>query len=97
MGLTRKAAAEFSFFLAVPTLTAATAYKCLKIAPTLTSDQVPLLLIGNVIAFIVGCLAIKSFVGFLTKHGFFVFGIYRIVVGAALLILIYLGHGVTLV
>ncbi len=95
MKLTRKAAAEFSFFLAVPTLTAATAYKCLKIAPTLTKDQLPLLLIGNLVAFVVACLAIKSFVGFLTKHGFFVFGVYRIIVGVALLILIYMGHSVT--
>ncbi len=95
MKLTRKAAAEFSFFLAVPTLTAATAYKCLKIAPTLTSDELPLLLVGNVIAFIVGCLAIRSFVGFLTKHGFFVFGVYRIFVGAVILILVGMGHGLT--
>ena len=93
--LTRKAAAEFSFFLAVPTLTAATAYKCLKIAPTLTANEIPVLLVGNLIAFIVGCLAIRSFVNFLTKHGFFVFGIYRIVVGATILILIAMGHGIT--
>ncbi len=93
--LTRKAAAEFSFFLAVPTLTAATAYKCLKIAPTLTASEIPVLLIGNVIAFVVGCLAIRSFVNFLTKHGFFVFGIYRIIVGAAILILIAMGKGIS--
>jgi undecaprenyl-diphosphatase len=95
MKLNRKAAAEFSFFLAVPTLTAATAYKCLKIAPTLTAAEIPVLLIGNLIAFIVGCLAIRTFVNFLTKHGFFVFGIYRIVVGAAILILIALGKGIS--
>lgn len=94
MKLTRRAAAEFSFFLAVPTLTAATAYKCLKIAPTLTREQLPMLIIGNVVAFIVGCVAIKSFVEFLTKHGFFVFGVYRIVVGVILLVLIQFGHGV---
>lgn len=93
--LTRKAAAEFSFFLAVPTLTAATAYKCLKIAPTLTSNELPVLLAGNFVAFVIGCLAIRSFVGFLTKHGFFLFGVYRIVVGVAILILVGLGHGLT--
>lgn len=93
--LNRTAAAEFSFFLAVPTLTAATAYKCLKIAPTLTTQDLPVLVVGNFIAFIVGCLAIRSFVTFLTKHGFFLFGVYRIVVGVAILILIAMGHGLT--
>ncbi|RYZ75542.1 MAG: undecaprenyl-diphosphate phosphatase [Proteobacteria bacterium] len=89
--LTRKAAAEFSFFLAVPTLTAATGYKLLKILPTVTADQIPMLLIGNVIAFIVGCLSIKAFVGFLTRRGFFVFGVYRIIVGALILLALAFG------
>jgi undecaprenyl-diphosphatase len=95
MKLNRTAAAEFSFFLAVPTLTAATAYKCLKIAPTLTAADLPVLLVGNVIAFIVGCLAIRSFVKFLTRHGFFIFGVYRIVVGVLILVLVAMGHGLT--
>jgi len=95
VNLNRRAAAEFSFFLAVPTLTAATAYKCLKIAPTLTANEIPVLVVGNFIAFVVGCLAIRSFVNFLTKHGFFVFGVYRIIVGALILILIAMGKGIT--
>jgi undecaprenyl-diphosphatase len=89
--LTRKAAAEFSFFLAVPTLTAATAYKLLKIAPTLTHDQLPILFFGNLVSFIIGCLSIKAFVGFLTRHGFFFFGIYRILVGALILLALAFG------
>lgn len=93
--LNRRAAAEFSFFLAVPTLTAATAYKCLKIYPTLTSAEIPVLVWGNLIAFVVGCLAIRTFVNFLTKHGFFLFGVYRIIIGAILLILIAMGKGIT--
>ncbi len=89
--LTRRAAAEFSFFLAVPTLTAATGYKLLKIVPTLTADQVPMLLIGNLVAFVVGCLAIKGFVGFLTRRGFFIFGVYRVLVGVAILLALAFG------
>lgn len=89
--LTRKAAAEFSFFLAVPTLTAATGYKLLKIVPTLTADQIPMLLLGNLVAFVIGCLAIKAFVGFLTRRGFFLFGIYRVLVGVAILLALAFG------
>jgi undecaprenyl-diphosphatase len=68
--LTRTSAAEFSFFLAVPTMFGATAKKCYdyKDGFVLTHDQINLLIIGNVIAFIVGFLAIKSFIGFLSKR-----------------------------
>ena len=91
--LTRKAAAEFSFFLAVPTMFAATAKslydeKELILAST---DKIPLLLLGNVIAFIVAIAAIKFFIGFLTKNGFKMFGYYRIVLGTLLIILLALG------
>ena len=92
LGFSRKTAAEFSFFLAVPTLTAATAYKLLKMGPSLTHETLPILLIGNVVSFIVGILAIKSFIGFLQKRGFFWFGIYRIVVGALILAFVLSGH-----
>jgi undecaprenyl-diphosphatase len=92
LGFSRKTAAEFSFFLAVPTLTAATGYKLLKLAPHLTRDTLPLLLVGNVVSFIVGILAIKSFIGFLQKRGFFWFGIYRIVIGAVILAIVLSGH-----
>lgn len=95
LGLTRKHAAEFSFFLAVPTMAAASAYKMLqgwKADPALFSgDHIGLLLLGNAVAFIVAWLAIRSFVGFLTRHGFRVFGWYRIALGLLLLILLLAG------
>ncbi|GAB3920274.1 undecaprenyl-diphosphate phosphatase [Larkinella terrae] len=90
-GLTRKQAAEFSFFLAVPTMAAATGYKLLKTYKTIQSDDIQILLLGNLIAFIVGLLAIRSFVGFLTKYGFKLFGYYRIALGLLLLGLIAAG------
>lgn len=86
--LTRKAAAEFSFFLAVPTMFAATCYKLLKIYQSdtgFTSHDIQILAIGNIVAFVVAMLAIKFFISFLTKYGFKVFGYYRIVVGIAIL------------
>ncbi|WP_341834476.1 undecaprenyl-diphosphate phosphatase [Chitinophaga pollutisoli] len=90
--LTRHAAAEFSFFLAVPTMAAATGYKLLKHHEILTSspDNIRLLLIGNVVAFIVAMLAIKFFIGTLQKFGFKMWGYYRIVVGIIIIATIYL-------
>jgi len=90
-GLTRQQAAEFSFFLAVPTMAAATGYKLLKTYKMLQPSDYQTLLIGNGIAFLVGLLAIRGFVGFLNKYGFKVFGYYRIVVGLILLGLIAAG------
>lgn len=93
-GLTRKAAAEFSFFLAVPTMFAATLksmYDVYKEAPEVIFDNIPVLIFGNVVAFIVAILAIKFFIGFLTKYGFRIFGWYRIIIGAAILILVLAG------
>jgi len=90
--LTRTQAAEFSFFLAVPTMFAATAKKLLDYYQegiSLTGNQINLLIVGNIVAFIVALLAIKSFIGFLSRNGFKAFGYYRIIVGAALLILIF--------
>jgi undecaprenyl-diphosphatase len=91
--MTRKAAAEFSFFLAVPTMFAATVfklYKLFKVTPDLfTHNSIVLLLIGNAVAFVVAMLAIKVFITYLTKHGFKVFGYYRIIVGLTILILLY--------
>jgi len=94
--LTRTNAAEFSFFLAVPTMAAASGYKLLKLVtgPTgvkLLSDNLITLIIGNAIAFIVALIAIKTFITFLQKHGFKVFGWYRIVVGLILIVLILMG------
>lgn len=88
-GLNRKSAAEFSFFLAVPTMLAATAYKMYKYNKEfgLNSDNAGILMIGNLVAFVVAWLAIKGFIKFLTKHGFKVFGWYRIIIGGAIIIL----------
>lgn len=95
--LTRNLAAEFSFFLAVPTMAAATGYKLLKAwkeNPELlkNKDNLIALGLGNIIAFIVAMIAIKFFIGFLQKHGFRWFGWYRVIVGTALLILILTGY-----
>lgn len=92
--LTRSAAAEFSFFLAVPTMLAATGYKLYKYYKTnggFSSHEIQQLAIGNLVAFVVALLAIKFFIGFLKKHGFMIWGFYRIVLGIILLILIYTG------
>lgn len=95
LGLTRKHAAEFSFFLAVPTMAAASGYKLLQgwnADPEIFSgNNLGLLLLGNVVAFIVALLAIRSFVGFLTRHGFRAFGWYRIALGLLLLLLVATG------
>lgn len=98
--LTRKNAAEFSFFLAVPTMLAATAlsvYRFYADGFTLSSGEINTLIIGNIAAFIVALIAIKSFINFLTKHGFKVFGYYRIVVGITILALYYLGDGLSII
>ena len=98
--LNKKTAAEFSFFLAVPTMFAATAYKMLKFysaGGSFGGNEITLLIIGNSVAFIVAILAIKSFITFLTRHGFKLFGYYRIVVGIVILLLYYLGVGLTVV
>ncbi len=93
--LTRSAAAEFSFFLAVPTMLAATGYKLLKHYKEnggFSGEEIKLLAIGNVVAFVVALIAIKFFIDFLKKHGFRLWGIYRVILGIVLLIMIYSGH-----
>lgn len=99
--MTRKAAAEFSFFLAVPTMLGATVYKVYDLIKEggmeIITDNISTLLIGNVVAFIVALLAIKFFINFVTKYGFKAFGWYRIVVGALILILLFTGHNLTIV
>jgi undecaprenyl-diphosphatase len=95
--LSRRAAAEFSFFLAVPTMFAATAkklYDFYKDGYHLDHSNMKLLLIGNIIAFAVAMLAIKFFISFLSKNGFRLFGIYRIIVGIIFLVLYYAGTGI---
>lgn len=90
--LDRKTAAEFSFFLAVPTMFAAAGYKLLQNYQTITADNIDILIIGNIVAFVVAMIAIKTFISFLTKYGFKVFGYYRILVGLAILIMLALGY-----
>jgi len=88
--INRKTAAEFSFFLAVPTMLGATVkktYDYYKAGFELNSDQINFLIIGNIIAFIVALIAIKSFIDYLSKKGFKIFGYYRIILGIALLII----------
>ncbi|MCQ2191764.1 MAG: undecaprenyl-diphosphate phosphatase [Paludibacteraceae bacterium] len=100
-GLTRKRAAEFSFFLAVPTMFAATAYKVLKLflngGVEMLTSHISVLLVGNVVAFVVAMAAIKGFISFLTKYGFKAFGWYRIVVGGLILVLPLLGVSLQMV
>jgi len=91
--LTRKTAAEFSFFLAVPTMFAATAKSLLDQRELImeSTDKIGLLLFGNAIAFVVAWFVMKGFVSFLNKNGFRVFGYYRIILGASILLLLSLG------
>src|SRR5690606_27197397 len=75
--LSRKAAAEFSFFLAVPTMFGATAKKLLDFfqeGGRLSGHEINMLIVGNVIGFIVAIIAIKTFIGYVTKYGFRLFG-----------------------
>jgi undecaprenyl-diphosphatase len=98
--LTRKAAAEFSFFLAVPTMFAATAKKLLdfyKEGHAISGEEIKLLAIGNVVAFIVALLAIRTFITFLERKGFVLFGWYRIVVGAIIIGLYMTGHNLEVI
>ncbi len=94
-GLNRKSAAEFSFFLAVPTMFAATAKKMLDYYQdgiSLSNEEWQLLALGNVVAFIVAMIAIKTFISFLARHGFKWFGYYRIIAGAVILLLYFTGR-----
>lgn len=92
--LNRKLAAEFSFFLAVPTMAAATVKKLWdfhKAGITFQEGQMGMLIAGNIIAFIVAMFAIKTFIGYVQKHSFRAFGIYRIIAALAIFGLIYGG------
>lgn len=90
--LTIKQAAEFSFFLAVPTITAASIYKLYKGLDAIRGTDIQLIVIGNVISFVVGVIAIKFFINLITKYGLSFFGYYRIVLGVAILVAMALGY-----
>lgn len=100
-GLTRKRAAEFSFFLAVPTMAGATLLDLLDLMKEetawATSHNIGMLVLGCVVAFVVALLAMKWFVGFLTKYGFKAFGYYRILVGTIIIVLLLTGHSLVMV
>lgn len=102
-GLTQKlsktAAAEFSFFLAVPTMFAATAYKLLKYYKAgngFSGQEISILALGNFVAFIVAMLSIKWLIYSISKYGFKFFGYYRIALGITILILIYSGASLSI-
>ncbi|HNV95131.1 MAG TPA: undecaprenyl-diphosphate phosphatase [Bacteroidales bacterium] len=95
--LSRKSAAEFSFFLAVPTMFAASAYKLLKTYTFINGENLKYLLVGNLVSFIVAMAAIKFFIYFLTKYGFKWFGWYRIIIGILILVMIKLGYSLAVV
>ena len=94
--LTRKLAAEFSFFLAVPTMVAASAKSFLDVykdhPEVLVKDNFAILGLGALVAYVVALIAVKFFIGYLQKNGFKMFGWYRIVAGIIVLILIYTKH-----
>ncbi len=98
--LNRKTAAEFSFFLAVPTMFGATAKKMFDYFNegfVLSNQQISYLIIGNIIAFMVAMFAIKSFIDYLSKKGFKIFGYYRIVLGIALLLIHFFVYPLTII
>jgi len=98
--LNRKTAAEFSFFLAVPTMFGATVkklYDYYKAGFDLNGDQINYLIIGNIIAFVVALIAIKSFIDYLSKNGFRIFGYYRILIGVSILIIHFFVYRLTVI
>lgn len=82
MGCSRAAAAEFSFYMAIPTMAGASLIKLLKFGLGFTAQELIILIIGCVTAFVVSIIAIKTFIGYIKRHSFTVFGWYRIVLGA---------------
>ena len=98
--LSRKNAAEFSFLLAVPTMFAATCYKLLKLymdfGSSVIMDNLAVLIVGNVVAFVVAVLAVKFFIDYVTKYGFKLFGYYRIIVGVVILVMLMSGANLTI-
>ena len=98
--LDRKVAAEFSFFLAVPTMFAATGKKLwdfYRAGNTITHQEINLLILGNVVAFVVALIAIKGFIDYLTKHGFKIFGWYRIIIGLIIIVMLLSGHKLSII
>lgn len=87
VGLNRRTAAEFSFFLAVPTMLGASAKKLMDSYATIQNHDIAILIFGSAVAFVVAMVAIRAFIGFLKNHGFIWFGYYRIIVGVTIAVL----------
>ena len=85
LGLNRKTSTEFSFFLAIPTMFAATSYDLLKNLHNLTTGDLPIFAVGFLVSFFSALFVIKAFLGFVTKYNFNSFAIYRIIFGAVVL------------
>lgn len=93
--LSRRVAAEFSFFLAIPMMFGASLIKLLKFfkeGNTFSSEEIQLLVVGNIVGFVVAIIAIKFFIGVLTKYGFKAFGWYRIIIGLIIIAVLLSGH-----
>lgn len=88
LGASRSVAAEFSFFLAIPTMVGATTYKVMKNGLEFTSHQWTLIAIGSVVAFVVAYAVVAFLMAYIQKHSFSVFGVYRIVIGVVVLLLV---------
>jgi undecaprenyl-diphosphatase len=89
LGVERKAAAEFSFFLAIPTMLAATVYDVYKNWNLLNFDDAQIIVVGFIAAFLSALLVVRSVIGFISKHGFIPFAVYRIILGSTMLYLLY--------
>ena len=89
LGMSRTVGAEFSFFLAIPTMLGASLLKAVKFAlggGVMTGNEVACLIVASVVAFVVSMLAIRGLMDYVKRHSFAVFGIYRIILGAAVLL-----------
>lgn len=86
IGVSRVAAAEFTFFLAVPVMFGMSALKMIKMGFAMTGEEAVILVLGMVVAFIVSIVVIKFLMGYIKKHDFQIFGWYRIILGALVLI-----------
>jgi undecaprenyl-diphosphatase len=89
-GVHRPAAAEFSFFLAIPTMLGATAYAAYKARHEMTADGMGLIAVGFIAAFLTGLLVVKSLLAFVSRYGFAPFAYYRILIGSFVLALLFL-------
>jgi len=93
LGASRVVAAEFSFFLAIPTMVAASAYSLLKFKSHITGSETAILAVGFIVSFVVALAVIKFFMNYIRKHSFKNFGTYRIILGALVLVLLLFAIG----